>query len=167
MSGAALFVALLEPDTAGHLAVAIKRHREELARRGRARPPGLADIEAVAVQAATGSQEQPRARSVPTAHDTGLHDQEWLSPQDVATVTGLSVSTVRRHIRSGELRSGKVGGRRLVARADLEDFMNRRRSDSGGERTLACAHERPAANRRAEGGTSRRPVRSVPNHEED
>jgi excisionase family DNA binding protein len=171
MSGGSMLAAVLDPDLAGHLAVALKRHREALARAGRARPPGLADLEALALEAARGGHQRPGAAPRRTPEDHGLHGKEWLSPQEVATVTGLSVTTVRRHIRTGELASSKPGRRRLIARADLDDLMNRRRSGSGGGRVpLASAHVRPAAEHLAGdsgGGSSRRAARSDPDHQEN
>ncbi len=165
MSGASLMAALLNPDLAGHLAVALHRHRGALAENGRARPPGLADLQALAEEVARGGHGQPGAAPRRMPEDHGLHDREWLSTKEVAMTTGLSETTVRRHIRNEELASSKPGGRRVVARCDLDDFMNRRRSGSGGGRTSRGAHERPAADHHAGSGT-RRPARSDPDPQE-
>jgi excisionase family DNA binding protein len=44
---------------------------------------------------------------------------EFLSKADAARALGLSVRSVDRAIRSGELRSIRIGRRRLVPRAEL------------------------------------------------
>lgn len=66
MSGASLGTVLLDADLARHLTLALRRYRDDLAGRGLARPPGLAALEALAAQAATGGQAQlgapPRRR---------------------------------------------------------------------------------------------------------
>jgi excisionase family DNA binding protein len=49
-----------------------------------------------------------------------------LSVVEVAEATGLSKSTVIRHIKSGALPSALVGGRRLVRVGDLEKFIDDR-----------------------------------------
>lgn len=65
---------------------------------------------------ATGSQAQPRAARSWMPDDHGLRGKEWLSPKEVAMITGLSRRTVGRYTGNGELPSKKVGRRRLVAR---------------------------------------------------
>ena len=49
---------------------------------------------------------------------------QYLRAAEIARLTGLSERTVRRWIASGELPSVKVGGSRLVARADLERALS-------------------------------------------
>lgn len=44
----------------------------------------------------------------------------YLRAPEIAGVTGMSIRTIRRWIRQEILPSTKVGGARLVARADLE-----------------------------------------------
>jgi len=48
----------------------------------------------------------------------------YLSATQVASHLGISLRTVRRWIRSGQLPSSRVGGTRLVAIADLEDALS-------------------------------------------
>ena len=45
---------------------------------------------------------------------------EYLRAADIARLTGVSIRTVRRWIADEFIPSTKVGGTRLVARADLE-----------------------------------------------
>jgi excisionase family DNA binding protein len=49
---------------------------------------------------------------------------EYLSAGDIARVIGKSIRTVRRWIKSGVLRSVKLGGSRLVAASDLERLLH-------------------------------------------
>lgn len=121
----AMLAVALDRDLAGHLAVALRRHREELARRSRARPPGLLDLEEMAAEIARSGQERSEASSVPADLQGGSRDREWLSANEVVQVTGLSVSTVRRHIRSGALLSKLFGRARRVRRTDLDSFLER------------------------------------------
>lgn len=48
----------------------------------------------------------------------------YLRAGDIALLLGLSERTIRRLIASGELPSAKIGGARLVARADLERLLS-------------------------------------------
>ena len=45
---------------------------------------------------------------------------EYLRAADIARLTGMSIRTVRRWIADEIIPSAKLGGSRLVARADLE-----------------------------------------------
>ena len=47
----------------------------------------------------------------------------YLRASDIAELTGMSTRTIRRWIRQEILPSTKVGGARLVARADLERLL--------------------------------------------
>jgi excisionase family DNA binding protein len=42
---------------------------------------------------------------------------------EAAAATGLSRPTLERHLAAGRLASVKIGGRRLIAVADLEAFV--------------------------------------------
>lgn len=46
-----------------------------------------------------------------------------LNVEEAAHVAGISRSTVCRLVKSGELRSVKLVGRRLIMRSDLEDLL--------------------------------------------
>ena len=46
---------------------------------------------------------------------------------ETAALLGIGTTLAKELIRSGELTSLKIGNRRLVARADLEAFVERRR----------------------------------------
>jgi excisionase family DNA binding protein len=47
-------------------------------------------------------------------------DREYLRAADVARLTGVSIRTARRWIADAIIPSTKLGGARLVARANLE-----------------------------------------------
>jgi len=49
---------------------------------------------------------------------------QYLRAAEIARLLSLSERTVRRWIASGELPSAKVGGARLVAKADLERTLS-------------------------------------------
>lgn len=48
-----------------------------------------------------------------------LCDRLWVSVTEYETATGLSRSTIHRLIQRGEIRSKKLGGRRLIAATEL------------------------------------------------
>ena len=45
-------------------------------------------------------------------------------------VGGVSIRSVHNYIGAGKLRSVKIGGRRMVLRADLEMFLAKARADA-------------------------------------
>jgi excisionase family DNA binding protein len=51
-------------------------------------------------------------------------ESEYLRAPDIARLTGVSLRTARRWIAKGILRSGKVGGARLVAKSELERLLS-------------------------------------------
>ena len=48
---------------------------------------------------------------------------EYLRAADIARLTGMSIRTVRRWIDDEIIPSTKLGGARLVARADLQSLL--------------------------------------------
>jgi excisionase family DNA binding protein len=50
-------------------------------------------------------------------------DAEYLRAADIARLTGASIRTVRRWIADEVMPSTKLGGARLVARADFERLL--------------------------------------------
>lgn len=55
---------------------------------------------------------------------TALPGRDLLTVEEVAEMTRRTPASVRWLIYSDQLKSGKVGGRRLVRRADLEAFID-------------------------------------------
>lgn len=50
-------------------------------------------------------------------------EKNYLTVDEVRTITHLSNDTIRKHIRNGILKAYKVGNRYLVAKQDLEIFI--------------------------------------------
>lgn len=55
---------------------------------------------------------------------TALPERELLTVDEVAELTRRSIPSVRWLIHTNQIKSGKIAGRRLVRRADLEEFIN-------------------------------------------
>jgi excisionase family DNA binding protein len=78
-----------------------------------------------------------RVRS-PAGHDTLIQEQEdgamrdklAFSVEEVAGLLSLGRSTVFELVRTGELGSIKLGHRRLITQADLDEFLQRARAES-------------------------------------
>lgn len=51
-------------------------------------------------------------------------DRKYLRAADIATITGMSLRTVRRWIADGTLPSSKPVGARLVATEDLDRLLS-------------------------------------------
>jgi excisionase family DNA binding protein len=115
-----MLVLPLDADVAGHLALAIRQHRHQLARRGLAEPPELAELEQLCEGVWRGQQVSVAASLLDDCEDS---QREWLTPREVARVSGLSLRTVQRRISSGELRSARVGRCRRVSRVALDEFL--------------------------------------------
>ena len=49
--------------------------------------------------------------------------QKWLSIKDCVKYSGLSESTIRRAMQSGQLKANKVGGKWLVRHQWLENYL--------------------------------------------
>jgi Helix-turn-helix domain len=124
----ALVVLRLDPVMAGHLALALARYREELARRGYPRPAGLVDLEAMARAAAVADMrgqegaaaDRSRTAAAGDAYG-GRHDRIGLLTQKhFAAAVGCDPRTVRRWLDRGEVRSVPVNGRRRIPASELE-----------------------------------------------
>ena len=118
-----MLVLTLDGDLAGHLAVALRRHRTALRKRDMAEPPGLADLEAAAAEVVTSTQQASRAFTVPSVAEDDRDDRAYLTRKDVCDLTGASLSTIDRWLKSGRLPSSRHGRIRRVARVDLERFL--------------------------------------------
>jgi excisionase family DNA binding protein len=53
------------------------------------------------------------------------HGAEFLSPRDIAEVTGLHVAVIRRAIERGEIRAHKLCSRIRVRRTEFESWLER------------------------------------------
>jgi excisionase family DNA binding protein len=130
-----LLVLAIDRDVAGHIAVALRRHRGALKKQGIAEPPELAEFQAAALEIANPSDpseitrrhQASAALNVPAGTDDDLHDRPFLSRADVHRLAGVSLATVDRWLRSGRLPSVKQGHIRRIARTDLNHFLAARR----------------------------------------
>lgn len=113
----------LDRDTAVHLALAIRVHRDQLAKRGMVAPAALLELEEMALRSSESSQEPSGACAAGAALHDDLQNANWLSPDDVARVARVSKSSVQRWLRSRRLKSTKVGRLRRIARSDLDEFL--------------------------------------------
>ena len=118
-----LLVLQIDRDTAGHLAVALRRHRADLAERGWAEPPGLSDLQGAALRVVE-AQERSGGLSRLGALDDDLDARDFLTRKDICRLAGVSLSTVKRWLQSGDLPSTQHGRIRRVVRADLDRFLS-------------------------------------------
>ncbi len=56
-------------------------------------------------------------------------DKEWYSPQEIAELLGLKVSTIREYIRKKELIAYKFGRDYRIHRNEYEAWLKKRRTD--------------------------------------
>ena len=119
----AMLVLTLDRDVAGHLAIALRRHRAALKSGGLAEPPGIAELESVALQVVNSTHDDSPGITVHDVADDGLHDREYLTRRDVQRLSGASRATVDRWLSGGELPSSKHGHIRRIARKDLDRFL--------------------------------------------
>ncbi len=127
LHGVGLLAIHIDPDLAGHLAVAVRRHREVCDRLGYAYPTELAELEETLAGIAHGGPERPRMAPAGNSANVRGVDHDWFSPAEAVIATGLSPRTIRRRIADGSLSSSKIGRCRRIARADLDDFMRSER----------------------------------------
>lgn len=65
-----------------------------------------------------------------------IEDKDPLSPEQIASLLGLSKETVRRWCRSGKLANYNFGGKYVVIGSDFKEFLRQNRSGSYIERGL-------------------------------
>jgi excisionase family DNA binding protein len=119
----------IDRETARHLAIACRRHRQVGEQLGHEIPAGVADLEAFCVEiASTSDHGRSRAITSQAVRDDRAMTQsaEWLSAEQAAQTAGLSIATVRRRIADGSLASSKVGRSRRIRRRELDRFMEGR-----------------------------------------
>jgi excisionase family DNA binding protein len=119
----AMLVLTLDPDTAGHLAVALRRHRDSLQKNQMSEPPGLAELESAVLRVVRSHQEASQGVTDQTVVQDDLSDREYLTRRDVVRLTGASVASVDRWISSGDLAASRHGRLRRIARTDLDRFL--------------------------------------------
>lgn len=86
----------------------------------------------------TALSDRHETTALPNAERDDVAPASDRSPQliytvrEAATVLRIGYSTAREHIRTGELRSFKIGGRRLIAGEDLVAFVRSQRDQGIG-----------------------------------
>lgn len=107
---------------ARHLALALRRYRDELAERGYRRPAGLVEIEEMVEEAVKRGQNRSDAdaelRSAAEPVIVADHSDRALSQAEAARRIGISSRTVRRWIDQGHLPC--IGPARRVPLAAVE-----------------------------------------------
>lgn len=112
----------LDPWTAGHLAAAVRAHRERLRRQHFEYPRELEEIERAATERARTSQ----AASVIAEAAMSAHDEPMsmlLTKEATARALSVSPRTVDRLIASGALATVPLGRSRRISREALEAFV--------------------------------------------
>lgn len=120
-------IALLDPATAADLATALRRYEGVLRAQGQALSPGAAEL------LRSLDRSGPVTNSQPQAHlDVDLDDCSMpprLVPADTAErYLSVSSSTLARLTRDGEIPTVRIGRRRLYDLADLDQFVDTRKS---------------------------------------
>ena len=63
-----------------------------------------------------------------TVHKIPITDRLALTLDEVCGLTGLGLASIRRAIAAGQLRSGQLGRRVIIRRADVDDFLRKLRT---------------------------------------
>jgi len=54
-----------------------------------------------------------------------MNDSDWISQAEAARIRGVSRQAIARLIARGRLKAAKIGGHRVVRRADIVKFVPR------------------------------------------
>ena len=97
----------VDQDLAGHLAVAIHRHRQVRDHTRLAVPPELDELEQLLLTAAKRQDAPPAASRNGDGYGAGMDQREWLTRTDVAQMTGVCIADRRpvAHRRTAVLES--------------------------------------------------------------
>lgn len=114
----------LSPTVAGHLATAIRVHREWAARVGLRLPPELADMQESLTSAARQRQQTTELEDLFRLRDRPVVPPMLLTHEQTAAALGVSVRSVQRLVASGELRSVAIGGSARIRVADLTRYVD-------------------------------------------
>lgn len=116
---------VLEPETAGHVAIALVRHLRWAREGGTPVPATVREIAEAATSAARSRQEPTTVAALEALVEGARMSEPLLLPYDSAAgILGLSHRTVERMVAAGELPSVAVGGRRLIRRVDLVAYVD-------------------------------------------
>ncbi|WP_368076970.1 helix-turn-helix domain-containing protein [Rhodococcus sp. SGAir0479] len=130
--GAALVLLSLDSVVAGHLAHALRRYAAWSRSVGLALPPELQAIESLATSSALRGQRGSQG----DADLRGQHDQNSevvaVTYTDAAQALSVSLSTVKRMVRRGDLKAVSLGNTKRIPVAELERLTS---PDNNDERT--------------------------------
>lgn len=114
----------ISAELAGHLAIALRQHRQWAARAGLETPPELADLaEALAFRAMRGQEGTP-LDDLWSARDREVVTRRLLTYEETGHALGCSQRTVKRLVATGELTAVQVGrGTVRVRAADLDAYV--------------------------------------------
>lgn len=68
--------------------------------------------------------KRPRKNRKTPKLDVALADREAYNQKEAAAILGLGTRTIWTLTKRGELRSIKVGGRMLIPKSAIEEFLN-------------------------------------------
>lgn len=113
----------LSPTLAGHLATAVRAHRQWAARVSLPAPPELAELERIFTETANGRQQPSVLDELAALRDRPPVAARLLDYRSVADGLSVSVRTVERLVAAGQLRTVRVGGASRVPVADLDAYI--------------------------------------------
>lgn len=121
--------AALDHHTANHLVGAIRAWKSRLRESMLPCPPGLHQIEQVAISVMRGHPVNTAA-AVPNIGNTRTRTL-LLTYSEAADALAVSESTVKRMAADNEIPVVRFGGNTRIHRDDLETFVTRHRSNDG------------------------------------
>lgn len=114
----------LSPRLAGHVATALRAHRNWLRGMGILAPEGLAELETVCVSRARAGQVGTPLADLWRVADDRVVAARLLTYADCADALALSERTVKRLVAKGELPAVRIGpGTSRVRVTDLDAFV--------------------------------------------
>lgn len=111
------------PALAGHIATAIRVHREWAVRAGLQVPAGLLEVESHLASRAMRGQTGTPLDSLWEVRDGHLVTPRLLTYEDTARALSCSVRTVKRLVAAGELRAVRVGGGARIRVSDVDAYV--------------------------------------------
>jgi len=120
-----LFVIALSAEVSGHLAVAVLEHLRACKRLGLATPPELPDlVRELANRATRGQDGSPLSDLWQVRQSSGM-SSKLVSYADAAKVLGVSPTTVKRLVRSGDLTPVHLLGSARLRVCDIDEYIER------------------------------------------
>jgi excisionase family DNA binding protein len=130
-----MVVLSLDGDSAGHLAVALIALAARKRKQGGAFPATLVALQAAAENVIQTGQPMRLTITSPQEHSISgdrsesvqddLHEREFLTRSDVASIASVGIATVDRWIANDQLPSHKIGRTRRIRRSDFDRFFSR------------------------------------------